>query len=90
MYSQTYDDTNSSHFSSDFKFCRSLGKSEVVENEDEQEGINSSRMFESARTFLTTSLMILALLSSLELDLFPVLSEVFFFPGMVPIKAKKC
>ena len=68
MYSQTFEDTNSSHFSSDFKFCRNVGKSEVFEDEVEQEGINSSRMFESARTFLTTSLMILALLSPLELE----------------------
>ena len=90
MYSQTFEDTSSSHFSSDFKFCRSVGKSEVFEDEVEQEGIDSSRMFESARTCLTTSLMILALLNSLELDLFPVLSELLFFPGMVTIKAKKC
>ena len=91
MYLQTFKDTNSSHFSSDFRFCRSTGKSESFKDEVEQETIDILRMFESAKTFLTTSLMkmILALLSLLELDLFPVLLELLFFPDMVPIKAKK-
>ena len=89
MYSQTFDDTTSSHFSSDFKFCRSVGKSEVFEDEVEQEGINSSRMFESARTFLTTCLMILALLSLLELDLFPVFIKIVFLSRHGSNKSQK-